>query len=71
MKAAAAGCSSAHFSVGEHYEEGRSVRLDHEEACIWYHRAAVMGEDDGVRGLRRLEDVARRVLPNVGDILDV
>ena len=70
-KAAAAGCPSAHYSVGEHYEEGRSVRLDHEEACIWFHRAAVMGEEDGVSGLKRLEDVARRVLPDVGGILNV
>jgi hypothetical protein len=30
-----------------------------------------MGEEDGVSGLKRLEDVARRVLPDVGGILNV
>ena len=30
-----------------------------------------MGEEDGVRGLKRLEDVARRVVPDVGGILNV
>jgi hypothetical protein len=41
------------------------VNEDYEEACLWYYRAAVLGEEDGVGGLRRLVDVARRVVPRV------
>mmetsp|Transcript_30797 Transcript_30797/g.52590 ORF Transcript_30797/g.52590 Transcript_30797/m.52590 type:complete len:369 (+) Transcript_30797:85-1191(+) len=69
-KAANAGHSAAHYSVGEHFEEARGVRMDHEEACLWYYRAAVLGEEDGVGGLRRLEDVARRVVPEVNEVLN-
>lgn len=59
-RAANAGHSASHYSVGEHFEEARGVRMDHEEACLWYYRAARLGEQDGVGGLRRLQDVARR-----------
>ena len=62
-RAANAGHSASHYSVGEHFEEARGVDMDHEEACLWYYRAAVLGEEDGVGGLRRLADVARRVVP--------
>ncbi len=68
-KAAHAGHSASHYSVGEHFEEARGVRMDHEEACLWYYRAAVLGEEDGVCGLRRLVDVARRVVPQVDEVL--
>lgn len=68
-KAANAGHSASHYSVGEHFEEARGVRMDHEEACLWYYRAAVLGEEDGVCGLRRLVDVARRVVPQVDEVL--
>lgn len=67
--AANAGHSASHYSVGEHFEEARGVRMDHEEACLWYYRAAVLGEEDGVCGLRRLVDVARRVVPQVDEVL--
>jgi hypothetical protein len=56
--------------VGEHFEEARGVNMDHEEACLWYYRAAVLGEEDGVGGLRRLVDVARRVVPRVEEVLN-
>jgi hypothetical protein len=69
-RAANAGHSAAHYSVGEHFEEARGVMMDHEEACLWYYRAAVLGEEDGVGGLRRLEDVARRVVPRVEEVLN-
>lgn len=68
-KAANAGHSASHYSVGEHFEEARGVRMDHEEACLWYYRAAVLGEEDGVDGLRRLVEVARRVVPQVDEVL--
>lgn len=69
-QAANAGHSASHYSVGEHYEEARGVRMDHEEACLWYYRAAVLGEEDGLGGLRRLEDVARRVVPEANEVLN-
>ncbi|KAL7534840.1 hypothetical protein ACHAXR_008654 [Thalassiosira sp. AJA248-18] len=69
-KAANAGHSASHYSVGEHFEEARGVRMDHEEACLWYHRAHALGEEDGTLGLRRLEDVARRVVPEAEGILN-
>ena len=53
-----------------HYEEARGVWMDHEEACLWYYHAAVLGEEDGVGGLRRLEDVARRDVPRVEEDLN-
>lgn len=62
-RAANAGHSASYYSVGEHFEEARGVPLDHEEACLWYWRAARCGEEEGVDGLRRLEDAARRVVP--------
>ena len=62
-KAAQAGHGSAHYSVGEAYEEARGVPMDEEEACLWYYRAAMLGEEDGRNALRRLEHVARRVVP--------
>ena len=68
-RAANAGHSASHYSVGEHFEEARGVRMDHEEACLWYYRAAVLGEEDGVDGLRRLVEVARRVVPQVDEVL--
>jgi hypothetical protein len=68
-RAANAGHSAAHYSVGEHFEEARGVMMDHEEACLWYYRAAVLGEEDGIGGLRRLADVARRVVPRVDEVL--
>lgn len=61
-KAANAGHAASYYSVGEHFEEARGVPLDHEEACVWYWKAARCGEEEGVDGLRRLKDVARRVL---------
>ena len=72
-KAANAGHSASHYSVGEHFEEARGVRMDHEEACLWYYRAALLGEEDGIGGLRRLEDVARslprRIAPQIDEVL--
>lgn len=62
-RAADAGYDQAYYSVGEHFEEARGVPLDHEEACVWYWRAARCGEEEGLDGLRRLEDAARRVVP--------
>lgn len=62
-KAADKGCSPSHYSVGEHFEEARGVRMDHEEAVLWYYKAAKLGEEDGLNGLKRLKDVARRIVP--------
>jgi len=69
VRAANAGHSAAYHSVGEHYEQARGVPLDHEEACLWYWRSACCGEEEGVDGLKRLEDVARRVIPEATEVV--
>ena len=71
MKAAEKGHMTAKFSVGEAFEEARGVPQSDAEACLWYYRAAVEGDEDSREALRRLEDIARIVLPGVGNLLDV
>jgi TPR repeat protein len=70
-KAANAGHATATFSMGEAFEEARGVPQSDEEACRWYWKAAVNGDQDSKVALRRLEDIARIVLPGVSAILDV
>lgn len=70
VRAAERGCASSQFSVGEIYEEARGVPQSDEEACLWYHRALLEGGcEDAKKALRRLEDIARIVLPGVAGIL--
>jgi len=69
MKAAEKGHLTARFSVGEAFEEARGVPQSDEEACLWYYKAAIEGDEDSRKALRRLEDIARIVLPGVGRIL--
>jgi Sel1 repeat len=68
-KAANLGHATAKFSVGEAFEEARGVPQSDQEACLWYHRAALAGDADSKKALRRLYDIARIVVPGVGDIL--
>ena len=70
MRAANQGHLTAKFAVGEAFEEARGVPQSDEEACLWYYKAAVEGDEDSRRALRRLEDVARIILPGVGRLLD-
>jgi TPR repeat protein len=70
IAAAEKGHLTAKYSVGEAYEEARGVPQSDEEACLWYYKAAIEGDEDSRKALRRLEDVARIVLPNVGVLLD-
>jgi TPR repeat protein len=63
VRAAEAGHVTAHYAVGEAFEEARGVPQSDEEACLWYYRAAVRGCTDSARALRRLEDIARILLP--------
>lgn len=69
MQAAEKGHLTAKFSVGEIFEEARGVPQSDEEACLWYYKAAVEGDEDSRRALRRLEDIARIVVPGVGRLL--
>jgi TPR repeat protein len=69
MRAAEKGHLTAKFSVGEIFEEARGVPQSDEEACLWYYKAAVEGDEDSRRALRRLEDIARIVVPGVGRLL--
>lgn len=70
MKAANEGHICSKFSIGEAYEEARGVPQSDEEACLWYYRAASLGDEDSKAALRRLNDIARIVLPGVGALLD-
>jgi len=70
MKAAEAGHVTAKFSVAEAFEEARGVPQSDTEACLWYYKAAVAGCDDSRRALKRLEDIARIVVPGVRALLD-
>ena len=53
------------LDILEHITQLVNTLRRHEEACLWYYRAAVLGEEDGVGGLQRLVEVARRVVPRV------
>ncbi|GKZ01380.1 hypothetical protein MPSEU_001088900 [Mayamaea pseudoterrestris] len=70
MAAAEQGHLTAKYSIGEAYEEARGVPQSDAEACLWYYKAALAGDEDSRKALRRLEDIARIVLPGVGDLLD-
>jgi Sel1 repeat len=70
MKAAVAGHVTAKYAVGEAFEEARGVPQSDEEACLWYYKAAVAGDEDSRRALRRLESIARIVVPGVRALLD-
>lgn len=63
MKAATAGHVTAKYAVGEAFEEARGVPQSDEEACLWYYKAAVEGDEDSRKALRRLESIARIILP--------
>jgi TPR repeat protein len=69
-RAANMGHVTAKFSVGEAFEEARGVPQSDQEACLWYYKAAVEGDEDSKKALRRLEDIARIVLPGVMGILN-
>jgi TPR repeat protein len=64
------GNAIAKFSVGEMFEEARGVPQSDEEACLWYYRAALVGDEDSKVALRRLYDIARIVVPGVAEILN-
>jgi TPR repeat protein len=69
-KAAEKGHTTSKFSVGEFHEEGRGVPQSDQEACLWYYKSAVEGDEDSKKALRRLQDIARIVLPGVMGILN-
>uniref|UniRef100_A0A7S1G1Q6 F-box domain-containing protein n=1 Tax=Corethron hystrix TaxID=216773 RepID=A0A7S1G1Q6_9STRA len=70
--AAEAGHVESNFSVGEYYEAAKGVPQSDSEACLWYYRGALGGDEDAVTALRRLEDIARIVLPpRWGRVLEV
>ena len=71
MKAANLGHITSKYSVAECFEEARGVPQSDEEACLWYYKAAIEGDHDSKMALKRLEDIARIVVPGVRAILDV
>lgn len=71
IKAANAGHTTSQFSVGECFEEARGVPQSDQDACLWYYKGAVEGDIDCKNALRRLEEIARIVVPGVRAILDV
>ena len=70
MKAANAGHTTSKYSVAECFEEARGVPQSDEEACLWYYKAAIEGDHDSKVALRRLEEIARIVVPGVRALLD-
>lgn len=70
MAAAEKGHVTAKYSVGEAFEAARGVPQSDQEACLWYYKAAVDGCKDSATALRRLEDIARIVVPGVRSILE-
>lgn len=70
MKAAEKGNLTAKFSVAEAFEEARGVPQSDEEACLWYYKAALDGCADSKLALQRLHDIARIVVPGVGQLFD-
>lgn len=70
MRAAEKGNLTAKYSVGEAFEEARGVPQSDEEACLWYYKAAVDGCVDSKLALQRLHDIARIVVPGVGQMFD-
>jgi len=71
VKAANAGHITSKFSVAEAYEEAKGVPKDDSEACLWYYKAAIEGDHDSKMALKRLEAIARIVLPGIRELLDV
>ena len=69
MKAAEQGNNTAKYSIGEAFEEARGVPQSDEEACLWYYKAAIEGCEDSRKALKRLEDIARIVVPGVRSLL--
>jgi TPR repeat protein len=64
MKAAELGHSNAKYSIGEAFEEARGVPQSDAEACLWYYKAAMENDcEDSKRALKRLQDIARIVIP--------
>lgn len=69
-QAADLGHAVAQYSMGEMFEQARGgVPQSDEEACFWYYQAAKEGCSDSREALRRLEDIARIVVPGVGSLL--
>lgn len=70
MKAAEHGHCTAKYSIGEAFEEARGVPQSDEEACLWYYKAAIDGCEDSRLALRRLQDIARIVIPGARALLN-
>jgi len=71
-KAAEKGHVTSNFSVAEMFESARGgVPQSDTEAVLWYFKAAKMGDEDSVKALRRLNDIARIVVPGWANTLGV
>jgi hypothetical protein len=63
-KAAELGHVTAHFSVGEWFECARGgLPQSDTEAVLWYYKAAKLGDEDSRVALKRLNAIARIVVP--------
>lgn len=69
VKAATAGHVEAQFAVAQAFEEARGVPQSDAEACLWYYKAALKGDEDSRKALRRLEPIARIVVPGFRALL--
>lgn len=71
-KAAELGHPTSNFSVGEWFECARGgLPQSDTEAVLWYYKAAAMGDDDSKMALKRLNAIARIVVPGWAAALNV
>lgn len=71
-QAAERGCPTSNFSVGEWFECARGgLPQSDTEAVLWYYKAASLGDEDSKKALKRLNDIARIVIPGWDRMLNV
>ena len=72
QKAAELGHVTSNYSVGEWFESARGgLPQSDTEAVLWYFKAASMGDEDSKKALKRLNDIARIVVPGWASTLNV
>jgi TPR repeat protein len=72
QKAAELGDATSNYSVGEWFESARGgLPQSDTEAVLWYFKAASMGDEDSKMALKRLNAIARIIVPGWASTLNV